>query len=170
MEDDSAATGLSVTLILKAPTHGCVLAMFHAIRRAVFGLSSSERAELILRFTSRQPQAHSEFFAECGLADTEENNIIVAETRSQIARLAGLSPEHLHSDDILDSYLRPHAGSDSIDIVELVMAIEDQLNLQFTNADMQNPMPSGPIPVTDFINAIACFLRNLVERQDDPTE
>jgi acyl carrier protein len=131
--------------------------MFHAIRRAVFGLNAKERAELILRFTSRQPQTNSECFAECGLADTEENNIIVAETRSQIARLAGLSPEYLHSDDILDAYLRPHAGSDSIDFVELLMALEEQLDHQYADAELQTPMPSGPIAVTDFINAIACL-------------
>ncbi|MHC4403781.1 MAG: hypothetical protein ACYTG0_29335 [Planctomycetota bacterium] len=124
----------------------------------MFGLNAKERAKLIHGFTSRRPQPHSEFFAECGLTDTEENNIIVAEARSQIARLGGFSPEYLHSGDKLDSYLRPHAGSDSIDMVELGMAIEDQLNRQFADPDLQFPMPSGPIPVTDFINAVARLL------------
>ncbi len=77
---------------------------------------------------ARSPQADHEFFAGCGIPDTEDARNVALTVRRAVAEMLTLDPHFFHASDREVVELR--ALWDSVDFLEWVMKTEKALNVR----------------------------------------
>lgn len=136
--------------------------MLSAIRQLLCGPNAAERVPLVGQFKAKQtPQSDAGFLAACHVSTDEHDRFIALKTRIAIANFGELPSEYILASHRLAEDLQWHPHWESLDQVELVMLLEDQLDVRIHDDEYER-LPNlsyQNVPVPEFIQAVNALVK-----------
>jgi len=117
------------------------------------------RRKQVQAFTSgKNPQSDEEFLAGCGLPDNDGAKSVALGVRRVIATFGEIEPEYIHHNAVFASEINYLPFWDSLDGVELVMTLEDELGTAISDEEaesIRNPeFDKTGLAVRDFVSDV----------------
>lgn len=103
--------------------------------------------------TDRQPQPDAEFVRQCGLPAHPLTPRLALGVRAVIAQLSEVDPQLIHAADAFDGPLGGLPFWDSLDSVQLLMSLEEELDVRIADHEaetIRNP-ELAPCTVREFV-------------------
>jgi len=152
------------------PVCGALLLLLYMLVVVALWKPGKEKAEA---FTSeKRPRSDEEFLAGCGLPDNDGARHVALGVRRVIAKLGKVEPQYIHHD-------APFAGEinllhfwDSLDQVEVVLTLEDELGVSIPNG--QAEMIRDPefdktgLTVRDFVGDVYRTVASQITQDSTP--
>lgn len=120
-----------------------------------FWKSASEKVKEFVR--ERCPQSEEAFLAGCALPANDQAMRVALGVRRAIARLGRVEPAYVHGDASFWDEISDLPFWDSLDTVELVMTLEEELGVRIPNVDaekIRNPDDNPRLTVKDFVGDV----------------